>query len=551
MPSLGSDPSVWEQQLQEELLLIQKQQQIQKQRLISQFQERHQNLIRQHQAQLQEHQRLQQEVQAMKQQQEQMERERRLEEQSREQELEKHHREQPVLLLKGKERSRESAVVSTEVKQKLQEFLLSKSTKDSSPSGVPHTLTHQPKLWCTTSYHVSLDRGFLPLAGMSPSHIQPMPPTPESRDDFPLRKTASEPNLKVRSRLKQKVAERRSSPLLKRREGNVMTPFKKRALELFEFTVSSSVPGSSPSSPSGACGALGTENGPSSLPTTTHREVRSLGPEGSVSILSLHTSPSLPNITLGLTAAPSPVSVPQGMQHESSEDGAQPDVPTQLLGSAGLPIPMETKVSNSHQALLQHLLQKEQLRQQNILSNGQGSLHPPSPLALSERPSYSTRPKLPRHRPLNRTRSAPLPQSTLAQLVLQQQHQNFLEKQKRFHQQVVIHKILSKSIEQLRQPSSNLPESEEEEEEEEESHCEAMQQDCSPSGGVIRNYSPTNHYGRLSPADSSPHTHPEVIKVKDEPIDMEEDDIANGSRAQTQSLYLEQVKTRQVIKAMI
>lgn len=43
---------------------------------------------------------------------------------------------------------------------------------------------------------------------------------------------ASEPNLKVRSRLKQKVAERRSSPMLKRKEGNIMTPYKKRALEL-------------------------------------------------------------------------------------------------------------------------------------------------------------------------------------------------------------------------------------------------------------------------------------------------------------------------------
>lgn len=43
---------------------------------------------------------------------------------------------------------------------------------------------------------------------------------------------ASEPNLKVRSRLKQKVAERRSSPMLKRRDGNIITPYKKRALEL-------------------------------------------------------------------------------------------------------------------------------------------------------------------------------------------------------------------------------------------------------------------------------------------------------------------------------
>lgn len=43
---------------------------------------------------------------------------------------------------------------------------------------------------------------------------------------------ASEPNLKVRSRLKQKVAERRSSPLLRRKDGNVVTSFKKRMFEV-------------------------------------------------------------------------------------------------------------------------------------------------------------------------------------------------------------------------------------------------------------------------------------------------------------------------------
>lgn len=43
---------------------------------------------------------------------------------------------------------------------------------------------------------------------------------------------ASEPNLKVRSRLKQKVAERRSSPLLRRKDGNIVTSFKKRVFEV-------------------------------------------------------------------------------------------------------------------------------------------------------------------------------------------------------------------------------------------------------------------------------------------------------------------------------
>lgn len=49
------DPILREKQLQQELLLIQQQQQIQKQLLIAEFQKQHENLTRQHQAQIQEH----------------------------------------------------------------------------------------------------------------------------------------------------------------------------------------------------------------------------------------------------------------------------------------------------------------------------------------------------------------------------------------------------------------------------------------------------------------------------------------------------------------
>jgi len=42
------------------------------------------------------------------------------------------------------------AVASTEVKQKLQEFLLSKSaTKDSPANGKNHSVSRHPKLWYT------------------------------------------------------------------------------------------------------------------------------------------------------------------------------------------------------------------------------------------------------------------------------------------------------------------------------------------------------------------------------------------------------------------
>lgn len=68
-------------------------------------------------------------------------------------------------------------------------------------------------------------------------------------------------------------------------------------------------------------------------------------------------------------------------------------------------------------------------------------MRPQSPLPPKDRLPPSARHKLPRHRPLHRTQSAPLPQGTLAQLVIQQQHQHFLERQKQYQQQVHINKV--------------------------------------------------------------------------------------------------------------
>ncbi|XP_031667733.1 histone deacetylase 9-B isoform X3 [Oncorhynchus kisutch] len=576
----GSDPGMWERQLQQELLLIQKQQQVQKQLLISEFQKQHENLTRQHQAQLQEHLK---ELQAMKQQQELVEKERRQQLQQQqsqqEKEQERHRREQHVLCLslRGKERTRESltgAVASNEVKQKLQEFLLSKSNKDLSTAGATHMLIHHPKLWYTSSHHTSLDQSSSPLGGMSPVCHYTLPSPQDGQDDFPLRKTASEPNLKVKSRLKQKVAERRSSPLLKRKDSNVMTPYKKRALEMMDSTVTNSAPGSGPSSPIGASSALGAENGPSSLPTTTKTErwpsqPRLFRPEGSMSnLLSLYTSPSLPNITLGLSATSSQINAAIGLKEKTGE--VRHGLPGQLLGPVPMPTvtSMETKVSPSHQALLQHLLQKEQIRRQKILSSsGQGSIpaHPHSPLAMKDRPSSNSRPKLPKHRPLNRTQSAPLPQSTLAQLVIQQQHQHFLEKQKQYQQQIHINKLLSKSIEQLRQPSSlvnpHLQESEEEEEDNTRRMADErmdMQEDRMPPGGVIQKHTlrssnssgSNSSLGELSSIVEA-HHRLGVIKVKEEPIDSEDESLSSQSLAAEQRASLHQVKGQLVIRAMI
>ncbi|XP_049749221.1 histone deacetylase 9 isoform X6 [Elephas maximus indicus] len=493
------DPVVREKQLQQELLLIQQQQQIQKQLLIAEFQKQHENLTRQHQAQLQEHIK---ELLAIKHQQELLEKEQKLEQQRQEQEVERHRREQQLPPLRGKDRGRERAVASTEVKQKLQEFLLSKSaTKDTPANGKNHSVSRHPKLWYTAAHHTSLDQSSPPLSGTSPSYKYTLPGAQDAKDDFPLRKT--------------------------------------------ESSVSSSSPGSGPSSPNNGPTGNVTENEASILPPTPHAEQmvsqqRILIHEDSMNLLSLYTSPSLPNITLGLPAVPSQLNASNSLKEKQKCETQTLRQGVPLPGQYGGSIPassshphvtLEGKPNSSHQALLQHLLLKEQMRQQKLLVSGGVPLHPQSPLATKERISPGIRGthKLPRHRPLNRTQSAPLPQSTLAQLVIQQQHQQFLEKQKQYQQQIHMNKLLSKSIEQLKQPGNHLEEAEEELQGD-----QAMQEDRAPSSGnSTRSDSSACADDKLGQVGA--------VKVKEEPVDSDEDAQIQEMESGEQAAFMQQV----------
>nr|XP_033773775.1 histone deacetylase 5 isoform X6 [Geotrypetes seraphini] len=482
LPSV--DPVVREQQLQHELLLLKQQQQLQKQLLFAEFQKQHEHLTRQHEVQLQKHlKQQQQEILAAKRQQE-LEQQRKREQQHQE-ELEKQRLEQQLLILRNKEKSKESAIASTEVKLKLQEFLLSKS-KEPAGSSLNHSLPQHPKCW--GAHHTSLDQSSPPQTGSPgtpPSYKLPMLGTYDTRDDFPLRKTASEPNLKVRSRLKQKVAERRSSPLLRRKDGTVISTFKKRAIEISVSSVCNSAPGSGPSSPNSSNSMIA-ENGftgsaPNIHSEQMHPQHRSLNLDGPASQLSLYTSPSLPNISLGLQAtvtvtnshlnAAPKLSSQQEAERQAIQSLRQGGALTgKFMSTSSLPgcmpaVALEGEVNpHGHPSLLQHVLLLEQARQQNTLIAV--PLHGQSPLVTGERIATSmwTVNKLPRHRPLSRTQSSPLPQSpqALQQLVMQQQHQQFLEKQKQYQQQMQLGKILTKTGELPRQPTTHPEETEEE-----------------------------------------------------------------------------------------
>ncbi|KAL8173034.1 UNVERIFIED_CONTAM: Histone deacetylase 4 [Gekko kuhli] len=254
-----AEPTLREQQLQQELLALKQKQQIQRQILIAEFQRQHDQLSRQHEAQLHEHVKQQQEILAMKHQQELLEHQRKLEQHRQEQELEKQHREQKLQQLKNKEKGKESAVASTEVKMKLQEFVLNKK-KALAQRNLNHCISNDPRFWYGKTQHSSLDQSSPPQSGVSGTYNHPVLGMYDSKDDFPLRKTASEPNLKLRSRLKQKVAERRSSPLLRRKDGPVVTAHKKRPLDVAD-SMCNSAPGSGPSSPNNSSSNISAENG--------------------------------------------------------------------------------------------------------------------------------------------------------------------------------------------------------------------------------------------------------------------------------------------------
>ncbi|XP_074172111.1 histone deacetylase 4 isoform X2 [Rhinolophus sinicus] len=459
-----AEPALREQQLQQELLALKQKQQLQRQLLIAEFQRQHEQLSRQHEAQLHEHIKHQQELLAMKHQQELLEHQRKLERHRQEQELEKQHREQKLQQLKNKEKGKESAVASTEVKMKLQEFVLNKK-KALAHRGLNHCLSSDPRYWKTQ--HSSLDQSSPPQSGVSASYNHPVLGMYDAKDDFPLRKTASEPNLKLRSRLKQKVAERRSSPLLRRKDGPVVTALKKRPLDVAD-SACSSAPGSAPSSPNNSSGSISAENGIApampSLPAEASLARRLAAPPP------LYSSPSLPNITLGLPACGPPAAA-AGQQ--DAERLALPSLQQRISLFPGPHLapylstaPLERDGGTAHSPLLQHVVLLEQPPAQTPLVTGLGALplHA-QPLVGADRLSPSVH-KLRQHRPLGRTQSAPLPQSAqaLQQLVVQQQHQQFLEKHKQQFQQQQLHmgKMIPKPSEPARQPESHPEETEEE-----------------------------------------------------------------------------------------
>ncbi|GFU59775.1 histone deacetylase 4 [Nephila pilipes] len=284
-PTLTNDssevsPAIHEQhlQFQHQLLQLKQQQQIQQQLLLQHFQQQQQQLAEQHEKQLQER------IKACSllslrtwttypahcPNLEYLDHQRKMEEEQKERrDMER------LEQLKKKEKHEQSAIASSEVKQRLQEFVLNKKQREAAVNST----------------------------NKSPSNYRNWQVLGKYEDDFPLRKTASEPNLKVRSVLKQKVIDRRSSPLLRRKDKGP-GPIKRRTPLSIENSKCDSTPGSSP--PNGApLQSMPGINGRSTIqeesPTSLYNSVSS---QGSISDFTLYSSPSLPNISLGRPPVP-------------------------------------------------------------------------------------------------------------------------------------------------------------------------------------------------------------------------------------------------------
>ncbi|XP_076800062.1 histone deacetylase 4-like isoform X2 [Clavelina lepadiformis] len=304
--------------------------------------------------------------------------------------------------IKNKDKNKESAVASNAVKKHLQKFVIGRQKGkilDSYPSSLldrPRGLHWAPSLDERTDSHDA---------------IYPAGVYDNKYDDFPLRKTASEPNLKVRSRLKQKLStDQRSSPLLARRndvKADLANRLRKRINpELVNQTSEScnSAPNSTPSSPPNADIPM--------LSAIPHVEADLHGlnlhkPSDPSSSGDLYTSPSLPNILIGMS------------QKHGSEKGAfllrDHDLSPLVSRTSSLPGPLTQSTSKR----LSYSPPGPSCAPSKISS-------PPGPI----RPSHLTRP----HKTLIRTHSAPTTASQLQHHILQRKQARILQQQQKLLQ---------------------------------------------------------------------------------------------------------------------
>ncbi|XP_070126298.1 histone deacetylase 7 isoform X10 [Equus caballus] len=312
-------------------------------------------------------------------------------------ELQVGQQEQELRQLLHKDKSKRSAVASSVVKQKLAEVILKKQQAALERTVHPNS----PSIPYRTLEPLETEGA---ARSMLSSFLPPVPSLPsDPPEHFPLRKTVSEPNLKLRYKPKKSL-ERRKNPLL--RKESAPPSLRRRPAE----TLGDSSPSSSSTPASGCSSPNDSEHGPGpGLGTEALLGQRLRLQETSVAPFALPTVSLLPAITLGLPAP-------------ARADG---DHRTHLtLGPRG-PV-----LGSPHAPLfLPHGLEPEAggplpSRLQPILLLDPSAPHAPlltvpglGPLPFHFAQSFLTTERLSGsglHRPLSRTRSEPLPPSATA-----------------------------------------------------------------------------------------------------------------------------------------
>ncbi|XP_056007744.1 histone deacetylase 4-like isoform X4 [Ostrea edulis] len=371
--------------LQQGLAKIKHEQELQHQLLIQHYRQQQQQLAQEHEKQLQDH--IKQLV-FMQKQQELLEQQKKMQEQHRmEKELLENERLEQI---KNKKDGEQSAVASSEVKARLQEFVLTKKQREAAARNSPPALRN----W-------GVDQSS-PPQGISPPYASHLL---GKYEDFPLRKTASEPNLKVRSALKQKLESQRRinhSPILPRKNKFVK---RKPQLSLDCSSNSDSGPNSPPAGlhASMVNGNVTSKEDGGSYPFLMYR---SMGYPAN----DLYTSPSMPNISLGRPPSSSGnSSSPEADLRNLSH--SRHGLPAHLSGYPLYPITgHEVDLSHpSNPAILSAQIKAlEEARNQAKLGQSlpYSSIQAMPGSAASEARHARIHG---RHKPLNRTHSAPLP----------------------------------------------------------------------------------------------------------------------------------------------
>ncbi|CAD7091315.1 unnamed protein product [Hermetia illucens] len=301
-----------------------------------------------------------------------------------------------------------SANASPEVKQILMSFIMNK--KNQSANGMTTSSPYRNRSVVKSSSGESLPAGTVPSS--HPYKI-PQPPSIAKYDsDFPLRKTASEPNL-LKIRLKQSVIERKTriGPLAARRHERLLHAAQRRQQKQNSALAncSSNASDSGPNSPPAMAGSRGS---PTSAPIQEENEdPQYQGTRGSINDLSLFSSPSMPNISLGrphITNAHNPAASLASYLALQQQAVAAAAVP---LITAGAPAYYPSLLSIDHA--------RPPAPTSELPPQAHAATIPLSHLGMHQMPVYGqpitdaqvahARLNKQGHRPLGRTQSAPLP----------------------------------------------------------------------------------------------------------------------------------------------